>query len=87
MYADSSDEEDRDEDSLVEDAIDEGFSMYTNTGKRADSLREIVFLKDSKQGSYSFNEKQKGKRLTITAGGGSRCKQIQLNSKQIAFYD
>jgi len=57
VYADSSDEEDKDEESQMEDVIDEGFSMHTHPGKRADSLREIVFLKDSKPGSYSFNEK------------------------------
>ena len=68
VYADSSDEEDQDEESLLDEAVGEGFSMQTHAGKRQDSLKEIVFLKDSKPGSSSFNEKQqKRKRLTITS--------------------
>ena len=57
VYADSSDEEDKDEESLLDDVVDEGFSLQTNPGMRADSLKEIVLLKDAKQGSYSFNDK------------------------------
>lgn len=79
VYADSSDEEDRDEDSQLDEVVDEGYSMQTNPGHRQDSLKEIVFLKDAKPGSYSFNEKQRRGRLTVAAG--SRCRQIELNSK------
>ena len=57
VYADSSDEEDRDEESQMDEVVDEGFSMQTHAGKRQDSLKEIVFLKDSKPGCSSFNEK------------------------------
>ena len=88
VYADSSDEEDRDEvdSQLDEMLIDEEFSMQTgNPNQRHDSLKEIVFLKDAKPGSYSFKEKQKSKRMTVDSH--SKCRQIQLNSKQIAIYD
>ena len=57
IYADSSDEEDQDEESLLDDVVDEGFSLQTNPGMRTDSLKEIVLLKDAKSGSYSFNDK------------------------------
>ena len=86
VYADSSDEEDQDEESMMDEPVGDGYSMQTHAGKRQDSLKEIVFLKDSKPGSSSFNEKQKGKRLTITSAG-QKSKQIQLNSKQIAIFD
>lgn len=79
VYADSSDEEDQDEDSQADEVIDEGFSMQTNHAKRHDSLKEIVFLKDAKPGSYSFNEKHRSKRLKLTTF--PKTKQIQLNSK------
>ena len=78
VYADSSDEEEHEEESLMDEAVDEGFSMQTQPGHRQDSLKKIVFLKDSKPGSYSFKEKlHKGKRLNLPSqGGSSRCKQI-----------
>lgn len=50
MYEDSSDEEEVDEDSNLDEDV-EIFSLQTNPRNRHDSLREIVFLKDVKSGS------------------------------------
>lgn len=59
LYADSSDEDERDVESQVAEN-DEVFSlMTTNPGQRNDSLKEVVLLKDTK--AASFNEKQKSK--------------------------
>ena len=65
VYADSSDEEEMQEDFISQRGIafdqDDQFhkaaSQY-GASKRHDSLREIVYLKDTKAGSHSFNEKQ-----------------------------
>ena len=59
VYADSSDEE---EDLDVAES-DDLFSIQTHQGHRNDSLKELVFLKETKQKNLSFNEKHRGKRL------------------------
>ena len=96
VYADSSDEEEMelDEESLMQQeevVMDDGFSNMTQIGQRHDSLKEIVFLKDTKQASHSFNEKQQTKLTSSFAkdlvGGGGDTRIIELNSKQLDIYD
>lgn len=67
MYADSSDEDEKEEDSQgLAYEIDEVFSNMTNPGHRHDSLKEIVLLKDTK--AASFNEKQRSKGPAVVLG-------------------
>ena len=57
MYADSSDDEDMEQDVDLGESL-EIFSNKTRAvDQRRDSLREVVMLKDAQYGSQSFNEK------------------------------
>ena len=57
----------------------------TSQGKRHDSLKEVVFLKDANKAA-SFNEKQRGKTSSVVVKKVGKDKVMQLSSKQIAYY-